>query len=153
MDISRLWGGLFPVALTTPLWLFWTKQLVQKPNRPRTAPPELEPAKTEPGVAQSEPQPVSKKNQPTCFRISGIPPPWDGERLEKALRTIDPEFDRMGAEISGPFPGSYGSTQTALLDLNECTQHFTFEPKQEKQKVISENGQKIYLVLDKHSCD
>ena len=59
----------------------------------------------------------------------------------------------MGAEISGPFPGSYGFTQTALLDLNECTPYFTFEPKQEKQKVMSENGQKVFLGFDKHFRD
>ena len=69
------------------------------------------------------------------------------------MRTIDPEFDLEGAEVSGPFPDSYDPTQTALLNLRECTPYFTFEPSQEKHKVINENGQKVHLVLDKHFYD
>ena len=100
------------------------------------------------------PKPVPKKYKPTCFRISGIPLLWDGERLEKVLKTIDPNFDPMGAKVSGPFPDCYDSSkQTALLDLNECTLYFTFEPKQEKHEMISENGQEIHLVFDKHFYD
>ena len=87
-----------------------------------------------------------------CFRISGIPPCWDSERLGRELRTIDPEFDRMGAEVSGPFP-DHDSTQTALLNLSECTLYFTFEPNQEKHEIINEGGRKIHLVLDKHFYD
>ena len=87
-----------------------------------------------------------------CFRVSGIPPLWDGERLEQALRTIDPEFDLMDAEISGPFP-DHDSTQTALLNLSGCTSYFTFDPNQEKHKIIYEGDRKIHLVLDKHFYD
>ena len=140
MDLPRPSDGPSQVTLTTLLWLCWTKYLVQKPAKP------------DPGAAQPELQPVSKKNKPTCFRISGIPPLWDSERLKEALRTIDPEFDPMGAELSGPFP-DLDSTQTALLHLSECTSYFTFEPKQEKHKIINENGRKIHLVLDKHFYD
>ena len=72
----------------------------------------------------------------------------------------------MGAEVSGPFPGVYDHTQVALqnqrlhthtqvalLDLRNCTSYFTFEPDQEKHRAISENGQKVQLVLDNHFYD
>ena len=117
------------------------------------APPELKTAQPKPGAAQLEPQPVSKQNQPTCFRISGIPLLWDSNRLEKALQNIDPEFNPRNAEISGPFPDVYDPTQVALLDLSECTSYFIFEPNQEKHKSIKENGQKVHLVLDNHFYD
>ena len=125
---------------------------MQKPNWP---PPELETLLPKPGTSQPIPQPASQQNQQTCFRISGIPPHWDSERLEKALQAIDPEFDPMGAEVTGPFPDvySYGCTQVALLDLSECTSYFTFDPNQEKHKVINEDGRKVYLVLDNHFHD
>ena len=114
----------------------------------------METTQPEPGAAQPEPQPAPLQYKPACFRISGIPPLWESERLEKALQTIDPGFDRMGAEVSGPFPDSCdSSTQTALLNLNECTSYFTFEPNQEKHEVIRENGRIIRLVLDKHFYD
>ena len=125
---------------------------MQKPNRPHTASPKLETAKPEPGAVQLAPQPVSRKNQTMCFRISGIPPHWNSERLEQALRTIDPEFDPICAEVSGPFP-DHDSTQTALLNLSGCTSYFAFGPNEEKHKMIYENGRKIHLVLDKHFYD
>ena len=59
----------------------------------------------------------------------------------------------MDAEVSGPFPDCYDPTQTALLNLNECTSYFTFEHSQEKHKVINEKGGKVHLVLDKHFYD
>ena len=149
MSSSRHLGWLLPVALPI-LLLCWVKYL-PKPNRPQAAPSELETAQPEPGAAQPKPQPVSKQNQPTCFRISGIPPDWDRARLKKELQTIDPGFDNMGAMISGPFPDSYG--YTALLDLNECTSYFTFEPNQEKHVLINESDRRARLVLDKHFYD
>ena len=120
-----------------------------QPYRPSPKPGTYRP---EPGAAQPEPQPAPK---PACFRISGIPHSWNSsERLEVALQTIDPDFDPTAAEVSGPFPDSYGSsTQTALLNLSKCTSYFTFEPSQEKHEVISENGRKVHLVLDKHFYD
>ena len=69
------------------------------------------------------------------------------------MQTIDPEFDPMGAEVSGPFPDVYDRTQVALLDLKNCTSYFTFEPDQEKHWAIKENGQKVHLVLDNHFYD
>ena len=151
MSLSGHLGWLLPVALPI-LLLCWAKYL-PKPNRPQTAPPKLETTQL-PGAAQPESQPVSKQNQPTCFRISGIPSDWDRERLKKELQTIDPGFDNMGAEISGPFPDSCEySTRTALLDLNECTSYFTFEPNREKHELIDESGRKVHLVLDKHFYD
>ena len=69
------------------------------------------------------------------------------------MKTIDPEFDPMGAEVSGPFPDVYDPAQVALLDLSECTSYFTFEPNQEKYKAIKGNGQRIHLVLDNHFYD
>lgn len=114
----------------------------------------MEPAQPKPRVDQPGPQPVPKQNKSVSFRISGIPPLWDSERLEKELETIDTEFNPKDAEISGPFPDVYGSsTQTALLGLSECTPYFTFEPKQEKNNPIEENGRKFYLVLDRHFHD
>ena len=107
----------------------------------------------EPGAAKLESQPVPEQNQPTCFRISGIPSDWNSERLEEALRGIDTEFDCLGAEIYGPFPNSLDLTNTALLNVNKCTSYFTFKPDQEKHEVIREHGQKVYLVLDKHFYD
>ena len=120
---------------------------MQKPDRP---PSELETPQPKPGTSQ---QTVSEQNQQTCFRISGIPPHWDSERLEKALQTIDPEFDPMGAKVSGPFPDVYDSTQVALLDLSDCTSYFTFDPNQEKHKMINEDDQSVHLVLDNHFYD
>ena len=130
MSLPHLLSWLLPVAFSILFWPRYLVQLVQEP----------------------EPQPVSNKNQPACLRISGIPPHWDRKRLEEELRTIDPEFDPMGAEISGPFP-DHDSTQTALLNLSECTPYFTFEPKEEKHEIIDENGQRIHLVLDRHFYD
>ena len=131
-----------------------------QPYRPHNAPPK---PGTEPGAAQPEPlfagleadRPAQPEPlpapKPACFRISGIPSLWDSERLERELQTIDPDFDRMAAEVSGPFPDSYDpSTQTALLNLSECTPYFTFE---EKHQIISESGQRVRLVLDKHFHD
>ena len=69
------------------------------------------------------------------------------------MPSIDPEFDPIGAKISGPFPDVCDPTQVALLDLSECTSYFTFEPNQEKHKVVTENGQRVHLVLDNHFCD
>ena len=69
------------------------------------------------------------------------------------MQTIDPEFDLMGAEVSGPFPDVYDRTQVALLGLSEGTSYFIFEPNQEKQEVINEDGQKVHLVFDKHFHD
>ena len=37
--------------------------------------------------------------------------------------------------------------------MSECTSHITFETNQEKHKVITENGQRVHLVLDNHFCD
>ena len=140
MNLSHL-GGLLLAAL--PI-LLWAKYFLPRPNRPHTAP----------GTPQPESKPVPEKNKLTCIRISGIPLLWDSERLEKALETIDPNFDPMGAKVSGPFPDSYdSSTQTALLNLSECTLYFTFEPNQEKHEVINENGQEVHLVFDKHFYD
>ena len=120
-----------------------------------TAQPRVETVRVQhgPGAAQPESQPVPEQNQPTCFRISGIPGDWNRKRLEKALREIDTEFDRLGAEIYGPFPNSSDSTKTALLNVDKCTSYFTFKPDQEKQEVIREHGQRVYLVLDKHFYD
>ena len=133
-----------------------------QPYRPHNAPPK---PGTEPGAAQPEPQPAppgleadrptqpepQPAPKPACFRISGIPSSWNSERLERELQTIDPDFDRMAAEVSGPFPDSYDfSTQTALLNLSECTPYFTFE---EKHEMISENGRRVRLVLDKRFHD
>ena len=68
------------------------------------------------------------------------------------MQTIDPEFDPMVAEVSGPFPEVYDRTQVALLDLSEGTSYFTFEPNQEEHKVINEDGKKVHLVLDNRFC-
>ena len=140
MNLSHLLGMLFLAAL--PILLL-AKYFLPKPNRPHTAP----------GTAQPKSKPVPEKNKLTCFRISGIPHLWKSERLEEALKTIDPNFDPMVARVSGPFPDCYEPTQTALLNLNECTLYFTFEPNQEKHEVISENGREIHLVFDKHFYD
>ena len=75
------------------------------------------------------------------------------QKLEEALQAVDPEFDRGRAEISGPFPDSYEPTQTALLNLNECTAYCTFEPNEEKHEVLYENSRKIRLRFDEHFHD
>ena len=136
LDPPRRSGEPSLVALSTLPWLFWAKQLVQKSNRPHTALP--------------KPETVPEKNQPAIFRIFGIPHNWDSKRLGEALQTIDPELDLKRAEVSGLFPASFDSTQTALLNLSECTSYFTFEKKTE---VIDKNGQKVYLDFDKHFYD
>lgn len=70
------------------------------------------------------------------------------------MQAIDPEFDRGSAEISGPFPDSYEPTQTALLNLNECTAYSTFRPNEEKHKVFNKNsGRTIRLRFDEHFHD
>ena len=126
---------------------------MQNPNQrhDHTVSPEPETAKPE--ASQPEPRPVPKQNKPTCFRITGIPPHWDRGRLEKELRNIDPELDPMGAEVSGPFPDSCDPTQTALLNMDECTPYFTFEHSQEKLEAINERGKKVQLVFDNHFYD
>ena len=60
----------------------------------------------------------------------------------------------MGAKVSGLFP-DHDSTQTALLNLSGsgCTSYFTFEPNEEKHKMVYENGRKIHQVFDKHFYD
>ena len=88
-----------------------------------------------------------------CIRISGIPPEWDRQWLEEKLQTIDPEFDRGRAEIFGPFPDSYEPTQTALLNLNQCTAYTAFEPNEEKHEVLYENSRRIRLRIDEHFHD
>lgn len=123
MDSPYLLGVLLTVALSISLWLGWTKHPVHKPN------------------------------QTTCFRISGIPLDWDSEKLEKELRIIDSDFNSKGAMLFGPFPDSCGTTQTALLNLNECTPYFTFKVNPEKLEVIKQNGQTVRLVLDQHFYD
>ena len=95
---------------------------------------------------------VHKPGPPT-FRVSGIPPSWDSERVKKALHDIDPDFDPKGTELSGPFPDSCGSTQTAVLDLNECTSYFTSEPGLVENEVIREDNQTVRLLLENHFCD
>ncbi|KAA8899139.1 hypothetical protein FN846DRAFT_960911 [Sphaerosporella brunnea] len=93
--------------------------------------------------------------QPTCFRISGIPSDWDRNKLEQALRDIDPDLDlKERDELYELCPACCESTQTALLNLERCTAYFqNFQQNEERSKVITENGRKIRLVFDKHFYD
>jgi hypothetical protein len=92
-------------------------------------------------------------NQPTCFRISGIPSDWCTNNLEQALQAIDPELVLTDVELSELIPACYGSTQTALLSLDSYTTYFrSFERNEERHKVIQKNGQ-VRLVIDKHFYD
>ena len=155
MILFRLFGWLLPVPPHILLWLLrWIVQLALQHRLPQTAPTELKTAQAEPRAAQPGPHPIPKQNQPMCFRISGIPPLWDRERLEKALQTIDPDFDLKRAEVSGPFPDCYDPpSQVALLNLSGRTSYFTLVPNQEKHGVINENGEKVRLAIDKHFYD
>ena len=114
---------LLPAALPVALFILWTKYFVHEPG------------------------------PPTCFRVSGIPPSWDSERVKKALHDIDPDFDPKSIELSGPFPDSCAPTQTAVLDLNECTSYFTSEPSLGRNEVIRENNQTVRLLLENRFCD
>ena len=149
MGLPEILGDLVLATLTI-LLLYWILYSGPKPNQPNNAPHEQENSQLVPGVDQPGPQPAPK---PACLRISGIPHHWDSERLKNELQTLDPHFDHMAAEVSGPYRDSCGSTQTALLILNECTSYFTFEPSQERHKVIRENGWEDRLVLDKRFYD
>jgi hypothetical protein len=93
------------------------------------------------------------RDQPTCFRISGVPSSWTMANLEHAIKTIDSEFSIDEVELS-LFPACCDSTQTALLNLNYSTAYFQgFERNDERLEIIRENGRKIRLSIDKHFYD
>ncbi|KAA8893236.1 hypothetical protein FN846DRAFT_963294, partial [Sphaerosporella brunnea] len=86
------------------------------------------------------------KAAPMCFRITNIPPSWDENNISEALQTIDPELKDITANISR-FPAYFGSTQTALLNLDICTKFFGgLDPK----KAIQEKVSSAWLSIDSH---
>jgi len=95
-----------------------------------------------------------------CFRITGIPSDWSIHHLKQKLMIIDPELDFADVDLSGPFPASCDSTQTALLNFDNCTAYFQkFERNDEKLIVLREsdsdqaNHPKVHLTIDKHFYD
>ncbi|RPB15117.1 hypothetical protein P167DRAFT_15109 [Morchella conica CCBAS932] len=91
---------------------------------------------------------------PMCFRISGIPMVWSSENVKSALREIDPIVETENAELSGPFPDCSDSSQCALLNLDFCTDYFTFSgPNDVKHISITEDGKRFQLSIDKNFYD
>ena len=64
--------------------------------------------------------PTSSSLRPKCFRISGLPSSWSEIHLFDALHEIDQSLTRHNYRPS-LYPSCYGSTQTALLNLDPCT--------------------------------
>ncbi|KAF8537270.1 hypothetical protein BDD12DRAFT_911593 [Trichophaea hybrida] len=77
------------------------------------------------GSGISEPHlndPTSSYPQPKYFRISGVPSSWSENDLFDALHSIDPCLTRQDYRPS-LYPACVSSSQTALLNLDPCTEH------------------------------
>jgi len=99
---------------------------------------------------------VEPQRRPECFRISGIPSDWSIDNLKKQLQVIDPNLSFSDVDLSGPFPSCCDSTQTALLNFDNCTAYFQkLERNDEKLIVIREDtpDRKVRLTIDKHFYD
>lgn len=71
-----------------------------------------------PEWANTIPAPTSRSRY---FRICGVPPSWSASDLFDVLHTIDPLLTQN--HRPSLYPGCYGSTQTALLNLDPCPEH------------------------------
>jgi len=99
---------------------------------------------------------VESRRQATCFRISGIPSDWSMDDLKRKLQVIDSQLCLTDVDLSKPFPACCDSTQTALLNFDNCTEYFRkLKRNDEKQIVIRETNpdRKVRLMIDKHFYD
>jgi hypothetical protein len=72
------------------------------------------------GKPASDDPPISNP-RPKCFRISGLPLSWSENDLFDALHAIDPSLTDQNYRPS-LYPACVSSTQTALLNLDPCTE-------------------------------
>jgi len=90
-----------------------------------------------------------------CFRISGVPLEWSDHDLLSALRSLDQSLEHLttsNVRIS-LYRACYGSSQTALLNLTKCPEHFQ-HIKQDVDSCVLPYGRgsskEIDLLIDSH---
>ncbi|KAF8241219.1 hypothetical protein K440DRAFT_665405, partial [Wilcoxina mikolae CBS 423.85] len=91
--------------------------------------------------------PPNSNPRPKCFRISGLPLSWSENDLFNALHAIDPSLTRQDFRPSLN-PSCYNSTQTALLNLDPCTEHL----QRHSHLKVSESASRTaaLLMIDSH---
>ncbi|KAF8538748.1 hypothetical protein BDD12DRAFT_841185 [Trichophaea hybrida] len=80
------------------------------------------------------------------FQISGLPSSWSEKDLSAALHAIDPSFTDQDYQPS-LYPACFSSTQTALLNLDPCT-----ELQRRNHLRVSESASRTaaLLTIDSH---
>jgi len=76
----------------------------------------------QPPTSDCTPGPEQGNSAQKCFRISGVPAYWTYDQLLEGLRSLDPSFPRD--HRLSLYPACCGPTQTALLNLDMCTEYF-----------------------------
>jgi hypothetical protein len=75
------------------------------------------------GTSESGSRDHSDEKPPSkCFRISGIPSTWNEDDIFRALHSIDPSLNDQKRPL-WVYPGCFGSTRIALLQLNSSAEH------------------------------
>jgi predicted Zn-ribbon and HTH transcriptional regulator len=88
-----------------------------------------------------------------CFRIANIPSTWNQDDLLNSLKKIDPSLDSNGYELS-LFPACQGSSQTALLNFDRCTECFQrLKPNDFNNVKVSNGPGMVWLTIDCHFYD
>lgn len=87
----------------------------------------------------SSSKPAVPKAQPKCFRIANIPKEWSENDLLDVLRTVDQSFRAQKHQLA-LYPACTGSTQTALLSLDACTDYFS--PNTDRYEPVNSTGER-----------
>ncbi|KAF8540748.1 hypothetical protein BDD12DRAFT_804253 [Trichophaea hybrida] len=92
--------------------------------------------------------------QPIYFQISKVPLDWSEDDLRDALESIDSSSTDQTARLS-LYPTCSGPTQTALLNLDTCSEYFrNLNPNDSKYVQTSLVGKaEVILALDSHFYD
>jgi len=90
---------------------------------------------------------------PMCFRIANIPSTWSQDDLLNSLKKIDSSLDSNGYELS-LFPACQGSSQTALLNFDSCTEYFQrLKPNDFNNLKVPNGAGMVWLTIDCHFYD
>jgi hypothetical protein len=87
-----------------------------------------------------------------CFRISGIPQDWKEDDLRGALQNIDPDFRNERSQLS-LYPACFGSSQTALLELDATKYFQSLGPNESHEHVSPSSKSEADLIIDSHFYD
>jgi hypothetical protein len=85
----------------------------------------------------------------TCFRITNVPQEWNRKKLLDALMEVDPVLQHLNFQISLYPCVDSSQTQTALLNLETCTEYFV--KSDHSNYLTMSNG--TLLVFDSHFYD